>query len=166
VGIIQLQQLQLPKFAPIGSSRFMNRKKAKPTYGNSQGAKSGNLNADRNSQNKSTLPKQKYAQTDKLSDRKHLQLQSDSTSIHSLPRTIFKLTIAGIITSWLLTHTDIGKSITSQMLAHLAIKQKNLAATQSTLDINKAKESQQKAFDNRWDDAWEKAGGKPEKERK
>jgi hypothetical protein len=163
VGIIQLQQLQLPKFAPIGSSRFMNRKKAKPTYGNSQGAKSSNLNADRNSQNKSTLPKQKYAQTDKLSDRKHLQLQSDSTSLHSLPRTIFKLTIGGLITTGLLTHTKIGKSITAQFLANLATGQKT---TQSTLDLTKAKERKQKAFDDRWEYAWEKAGGKPEKEHK
>jgi hypothetical protein len=144
----------------------MNRKKAKPTYGNSQGAQPDNLNTDRNSQTKSTLLQQKYAQTDKLPDRQHLQLRSDSTSLHSFPRTLFKLTIAGIITGGLLTHTNIGKSITSRMLANLATEQKKLAATQSTLDLNKAKERKQKAFDDRWDDAWEKAGGKLEKERK
>jgi hypothetical protein len=144
----------------------MNRKKAKPTYGKSQGAQPESLNADRNSQNKSTLPKQKYAQAGKSSDRKYLQLQSDSTSLHSLPRTLFKLTIAGIIITGLLTHTNIGKSITAQMLARLATGQKNVAATQSELDLNKAKDRKQKAFDDRWEYAWEKAGGKPEKERK
>jgi hypothetical protein len=144
----------------------MNRKKVRPTYGKSQGAQPESLNADRNSQKKSTLPQQKYAQTDKLFDRKHLQLQSDSTSLHSLPRTLFKLTIAGVITFGFLTHTSIGKSITAQMLTHVATEQKKLAATQSELDLNKAKERKQKAFDDRWDDAWEKAGGKPEKERK
>jgi hypothetical protein len=144
----------------------MNRKKAKPTYGNSQGAQPESLNTDRNSQNKSTLPKQKYAQADKSSNRTHLQLRSDSTSLHSFPRTIFKLTIAGVITAGLLTHTSIGKSITAQMLARLATGQKNVAATQSELDLNKAKDRKQKAFDDRWEYAWEKAGGKPEKERK
>jgi hypothetical protein len=144
----------------------MNRKKARPTYGNSQGAKSGNLNVERNSQNRSTLSQQKYAQTDKSSDRKYLQLQSNSTSIHSLPRTLFKLTIVGVITAGLLTHTKIGKSLTVQMLAHLGTGQKNLDATKSTLDLNQAKERKQKAFDDRFDDAWEKAGGEPEKKHK
>jgi hypothetical protein len=142
----------------------MKRKIVKPTYGNSQGAKPDKLDVDRNSHNKSTP--QQYAQADKLADRKYLQLRSDAKSIHSLPRTIFNLTIVGVITAGLLTHTKIGKSITSQMLSHFTTEQKKLAATQSTLDINKAKESKQKAFDNRWDDAWEKAGGKPDKEHK
>jgi hypothetical protein len=144
----------------------MKRKTVKPTYGNSQGAKSGNLNVERNSQSRSTLPQQKYAQTDKSSDRQHLQLRSDSTSLHSLPRTLFKLTIFSIITAGLLTHTKIGKSVTVQILAQLGTGQKNVDATKSTLDLNKAKERKQKAFDDRWDDAWEKAGGKPEKEHK
>jgi hypothetical protein len=144
----------------------MKRKTVKPTYGNSQGAKSGNLNAERNSQNKSTPPQQKYAQTDKSSDRQHLQLRSDSTSIHSLPRTVFKLTIVGVIIAGLLTHTKIGKSVTVQILAHLGTGQKNLDATKSTLDLNQAKERKQKAFDDRFDDAWEKAGGEPEKKHK
>jgi hypothetical protein len=144
----------------------MNRKKVRPTYGKSQGAQPESQNFERNSQNKSTLPQQKYAQADKSADRQHLQLQSDSASLHSLPRTIFQLTIAGIIIGGLLTHTNIGKSITSKMLAHFATEQKKLTATQSTFDINKAKESKQKAFDDRWDNAWEKAGGKLEKERK
>jgi hypothetical protein len=141
----------------------MKQKKARPTYGNSQGSQSGSLNAERNGNNKSTSPKQQYAQSDKLSDRKHLQLRSDSTSLHSLPRTVFKLTIVGLITTGLLTHTKIGKSITAQFLANLATGQKT---TQSTLDLNQAKERKQKAFDDRFDDAWEKAGGKPEKEHK
>jgi hypothetical protein len=141
----------------------MKQKKARPTYGNSQGSQSGSLNAERNGNNKSTSPKQQYAQADKLSDRKYIQLQSDSTSLHSLPRTIFKLAIAGVITFGFLTQTKIGKSITAQMLANLATGQKT---TQSTLDLNKAKDRKQKAFEDRWNDAWEKAGGKPDRERK
>jgi hypothetical protein len=141
----------------------MNRKTVKPTYGNSQGAKPDRLDVDRNGKNKSTLPDRKYAQADKLSDRKYLQLRSDSTSLHSLPRTIFKLTIFGIITAGFLTQTKIGKSITAQILANLVTGQKT---TQSTLDLNKVKESKQKVFDDRWNNAWEKAGGKPEKEHK
>jgi hypothetical protein len=144
----------------------MNRKKARPTYGNSQGAKSGNLNVERNSQNRSTLSQPKYAQTDKSSDRQHLQLRSDSASLHSLPRTVVKLTIVGLITAGLLTHTKIGKSVTIRILAHLGTGQKNLDATKSTLDLNQAKERKQKAFDDRFDDAWEKAGGEPEKKHK
>ncbi len=142
----------------------MKRKIVKPTYGNSQGAKPDKLDVDRNSHNKSTP--QQYAQADKLADRQYLQLSSDAKSIHSLPRTIFKLMIVGVITAGLLTHTKIGKSLTVQLLAHLGTGQKNLDATQSTLDLNKAKERKQKAFDNRWDDAWGKAGGKSEKEHK
>jgi hypothetical protein len=141
----------------------MKQKKARPTYGNSQGAKSDSLNVERNGNNKSSSPKQQYAQADKSSDRKHLELQSDSTSLHSLPRTIFKLTIFGLITAGFLTQTKIGKSITVQILAQLATGQKT---TQSTLDINKAKESKQKDFDDRWNNAWEKAGGNPNKEQK
>jgi hypothetical protein len=141
----------------------MKQKKARPTYGNSQGAKSDNLKVDRNGNNKSTSTKQQYAQADRLADRKHLQLRSDLNSLHSLPRTIFKLTIFGIIIGGFLTQTKIGKSISVRILAQLATGQKT---TQSTLDINKAKESKQKAFDDRWNNAWEKAGGKPEKEHK
>ncbi len=140
----------------------MKRKKARPTYGNSQGAKPDRSDLDRNNKNKSTPP-QKYAQTEKRSDRQYLQLKSDAKSIHSLPRTIFKLTILGLITSGLLTQTKIGKSITAQFSANLATGQKT---TQSTLDLDRAKERKQKAFDDRWENAWEKAGGKPEKERK
>lgn len=141
----------------------MKQKKARPTYGNSQGAKSDNLKVDRNGNNKSTSTKQQYAKADRLADRKHLQLRSDLNSLHSLPRTIFKLTIFGIIIGGFLTQTKIGKSISVRILAQLATGQKT---TQSTLDINKAKESKQKAFDDRWNNAWEKAGGKPEKEHK
>jgi hypothetical protein len=141
----------------------MKQKKARPTYGNSQGAQPDILNVDRNGKNKSTLPEQKYAQSHKSADRKYLQLKSDSTSIYSLPRTMFKLAIFGLITVGLLTQTKIGKSITAKFLANLATGQKT---TQSTLDLNKAKERKQKAFDDRWDNAWEKAGGKPDKEHK
>jgi hypothetical protein len=141
----------------------MKQKKARPTYGNSQGAQPDMLNVDRNGKNKSTLPAQKYAQADKSADRKYLQLNSDSNSLHSLPRMIFKLAIVGVITAGLLTHTKIGKSITAQVLANLATGQKT---AQSTLDLDKAKERKQKVFDDRWENGWEKAGGKPEKQHK
>jgi hypothetical protein len=141
----------------------MKRKTVKPTYGNSQGAKPDRLDLDRNSNNKSKPLKQQYAQTDKLADRQYLQLRSDAKSIHSLPRTVFKLTIVGIITTGLLTHTQTGKSITAQFLAQLSTGQKT---AQSTLDLNQAKERKQKAFDDRFDDAWEKAGGKSERKNK
>jgi hypothetical protein len=139
----------------------MKRKTAKPTYGNSKGAKPDILNVDRNSRNKSTP--QKYAKSEKFTDREYLQLRSDAASIHSLPRTIFKFSVIGLITAGLLTHTKIGKSITTKISEHLAFGQKKVEIDRA---LDRAKEGKQKAFDERFDDAWEKAGGKSDQKNK
>jgi hypothetical protein len=144
----------------------MKRKKAKPTYGNSQGSKSSELSGDRGHKKSSVSSDPQYAKSGEFIDRqkqKDRSLRSSSVTLHSLPRKIFKVGIVGLILYPLLVYTPIGKSIiTRASLAVSGVRQK-VAATQSEVNLKNMGDKRQKASDDRFNDALKKSGIEPDK---
>jgi hypothetical protein len=146
----------------------MNRKKEKPIYGNSQGAKSGGLNS--NPQRKPP-PEKQYAKSGELFDDRSSQLSGNNyrstqlkpAKIKSFPRTIFKLSIVGIIVYQLLANTQIGRGLTARASQQVADLQRNMDTTRSKLDPKTRGEKRQKVVEDRFEDAWQRAGGESEK---
>jgi hypothetical protein len=144
----------------------MNRKKAKPTYGNSQGSKSSELSADLGRKKSSATLGQQYAQSGEFTDRKHRKdrtLRSNSATLTSLPRTIFKFGILSLILYPLLVYTPIGKRIATRVSQAITGVRQKIGATQSELNLKTMGEKRQKASDERFDDTLKKSGTEPDK---
>jgi hypothetical protein len=139
----------------------MKLKQKKPTYGNSQGAKPREASTDRGHKKSSAALRQQYAQSGEFTDRKHQQdrlLRSNSVTLDSLPRKIFKVGIIGFILCPLLVYTPIGKSITTRISQGIAGVQQKIGSTQSEVNLKTMTEKKQKAADDRFDDTLKRAG--------
>jgi hypothetical protein len=139
----------------------MNRKKEKSTYGNSQGSNSSDLSSELRQRKSSTSSAPQYAQSGDFTDRKspkNRSLRSNSVMLDSLPRTIFKVGIIGLILYPLLVYTPIGKSITTRGYLAIAEVQKKIAATQSEVNLKTMAERKQKVTDDRFNDRLKQAG--------
>jgi hypothetical protein len=144
----------------------MKHKKAKPTYGNSQGSKSSELNADRGHKKSSASSEPQYARSGEFTDRnkrKDRRDRSNPVTLHTLPRTIFKLGIIGLILYPALVYTPIGKSITHRVSLIIAGFQRKVETTQSEINLKNMGERRQKASDDRHNDAMKKSGIEPDK---
>jgi hypothetical protein len=144
----------------------MKSKKAKPTYGNSQGSKSSELSSDLGHKKSSAPSGHRYAQSGEFTDRKHRKdrlLRSNSVTIDSLPRKIFKVGIIGLILYPILLYTPIGKSITTRLSQSIAGVRQKIAATQSEMNVKTMGEKRQKAHDERFDDTLKKLEIEPDK---
>jgi hypothetical protein len=144
----------------------MNRKKEKPTYGNSPGSKSSELSSDLGRKKSSAPLGQQYAQSGEFTDRKNRKdrlLRSNSVMLDSLPRTIFKFGIIGLILYPLLVYTPIGKSITTRGSQVITGVRQKIGTTQSEVNLKTMGEKRQKAHEERFDDTLKKSGTEPDK---
>jgi hypothetical protein len=140
----------------------MKLKQAKPTYGNSQGSKSSELGRKKNS---APSPPQ-YAQSGEFIDRnsrKHRFLRSNSATLTSLPRTIFKVGIVSLILYPILVYTPIGKSITTRVSKGIAGIRQKIGTIKPEENLKNMGEGRQRAADERFDDALKKSGIEPDK---
>ncbi len=146
----------------------MKHKKAKPTYGNSQGSKSSELSGDRGHKKSSASSEPQYARSGEFTDpkkRKDRLLRSNSVTLHTLPRTIFKLGIIGLILYPALVYTPIGQGITHQASLVISGVRQKAAATQSEMNLKSMGERRQKASEDRHNDALKKSGIEPDKKK-
>jgi hypothetical protein len=144
----------------------MKSKKQKPTYGNSQGSKSSELSSDLGRKKSSAPSGQQYAQSGEFTDRKQQEnrsLRSNSATLTSLPRTIFKVGIIGLIIYPLLIYTPIGKSITTRGSQAITGVRQKIGTTQSEVNLKTMGEKRQKAHEERFDDTLKKSGTEPDK---
>ncbi len=144
----------------------MKSKKQKPTYGNSQGSKSSELCSDLGRKKSSAPSTPQYAQSGEFSDRKnhkHRLLRSNSATLTSLPRRIFKVGIISLILYPLLVYTPIGKSIITRVSQATAGVQHKIGVIQPEVELKNMGEKRQKAHDERFDDALKKLENKPDK---
>jgi hypothetical protein len=144
----------------------MKSKKQKPTYGNSQGSKSSELSSDLGRKKSSAPLAQQYAQSGEFTDRKQQEnrsLRSNSATLTSLPRTIFKVGIIGLIIYPLLVYTPIGKSITTRVSQTIAGVRQKTETAKSEVNLKTMGEKRQRATDERFDDALKKSGIEPDK---
>jgi hypothetical protein len=148
------------------SLKPMKRKQEKPTYGNSQGSKSSEVSSELGRKKSSASSAPQYAQSGEFTDRKnhnHRSLRSNSATLTSLPRTIFKVGIIILILYPVLVYTPIGKSITTRVSKGIAgIKQK-IGGIQPEKNLKTMGENRQRAADERFDDALKKSGIEPDK---
>ncbi len=152
----------------------MKRKQEKPIYGNYQGAKASEVDLDLGKQKKSKLTAQNSAKSGELFDNRTQKLRQRSlqmprfprikpVAINSLPRTILKVGLLGLVLSQGLIHTQIGKTLMAKVSQQIARLNTHAETTRSTLNIKALTEKRQKNADDRFDDAWDRAGGEPEK---
>ena len=151
----------------------MKRKQEKPVYGNSQGAKASEIDFDLGKQKKAKLTAQQSCQSGELFDKRTRKLRHRSrhprfarikpVAIKSFPRTILKVGIVALVIHQGLTHTQIGRSLMakiSQQITHINAK---VETTKQKVNIKALTENRQKNADDRFDDAWHRAGGEPKK---
>jgi hypothetical protein len=141
----------------------MKRKQAKPTYGNSQGSKSSELSSELGRKKSSASSAPQYAQSGEFSDRKNHKLRSNSATLTSLPRTIFRVGIISLILYPILAYTPIGKSITTRVSMGIAGIRQKIGGIQPEKNLKTMGENRQKAHDERFDDALKKSGIEPDK---
>jgi hypothetical protein len=144
----------------------MKLKQKKPTYGNSQGSKSSELSGEQGRKKSSASSAPQYAQSGEFIDRnsrKHRFLRSNSATLTSLPRTIFKVGIISLILYPLLVYTPIGKSITTRISIGIAGIKHKIGAIQPEKNLKNMGEKRQQAHEERVDDALKKSGIEPDK---
>jgi hypothetical protein len=144
----------------------MKLKQKKPTYGNSQGSKSSGLSSELGRKKTSAPSPPQYAQSGEFIDRnsrKHRFLRSNSATLTSLPRTIFKVGIISLILYPLLVYTPIGKSITTRVSMGITGIRQKIGAIQPEKNLKNMGEKRQQAHEERVDDALKKSGIEPDK---
>jgi hypothetical protein len=150
----------------------MDHNRGKTIYGNFKLAKPAGKNSTKASKN-SILSAEQHAKSGDLFDerankivqqhRRSLQLQSAPVRIHSLPRTILKLSIVGLIFQQGLVQTQIGKGLANNAAQKITEFQKKIMTTLSELDPQNRSKNRQKAVDDHFYDAWKRAGGESDK---
>ena len=143
----------------------MSSQKTRPIYGASKGAKSGELSSGLNPKANSTYPKQEYAKSCDLSGRLNPDRGSriaKSAALQSLPRTLFRFSIVGIICCLGVKHTQMGKNLTTLVALKISESQLDAKKAISTINPQERGKRRQKQIDNRFKESWKNAGGKPE----
>ncbi|WP_295613352.1 hypothetical protein [Chamaesiphon sp. GL140_3_metabinner_50] len=151
----------------------MKRKQEKPIYGNSQGAKASEIDLNLGDRKKSKLTAQKSCQSGELFDKRTGKLRQRSrhprfarikpVAIKSFPRTILKVGIVALVIHQGLTHTQIGKSLMAKISQQMVRFNTHVETTKTKVNIKALTENRQKNADDRFDDAWNRAGGEPKK---
>ncbi len=141
----------------------MQRKQTKPTYGNSQGSKSSELSSELGRKKSAASSAPQYAQSGEFTDRKNHKLRSNSATLTSLPRTIFKVGIIILILYPALVYTPIGKSITTRVSMGIAGIRQKIGGIQPEVELKNMGERRQKSHDDRINDALKKSGDDPHK---
>jgi hypothetical protein len=151
----------------------MKRKQEQPIYGNSQGAKASEIDLNLGKQKKAKLSVQKSCQSGELFDKRTQKLRQRSrhprfarikpVAIKSFPRTILKVGIFSLVLSQGLTHTQIGKGLMAKLSQQITHLNTQVETTKTKVNIKALTEKRQKNADDRFDDAWDRAGGEPKK---
>jgi hypothetical protein len=89
-------------------------------------------------------------------------IQPKPVPIKSFPRTLLKLGVTGIILHQLLSNTPFGKDLIIRSSQQITNMKKKAAIVQSEFDPKTRGQKRQDAVDERFDDAWKRAGGESE----
>ena len=141
----------------------MSSRKNKPVYGKSQGAVSSEPARDSLSANRSSSGN---IQDDKSTNQvNHHHRKIDFRKyvlIRSLPRTIFRLSILGIVIHLLVAHTAPGKYVAGSIVEKMI--ELKISTTKQASDIHpqELSKKRQKNADENFRDAYRRAGEKPE----
>lgn len=136
----------------------MNSKKNKPVYGNSKGAKSGEISSDL-SQSRQSSSKDSEIYGKPNSRRSSV---STSASMKSLPRELFKWGSILLIVSLLSNNTLPGQKIKAIVFSKMSLLYLTATKNISNIHPNEMQKRRQENSDNNFKDAWRRAGEKPE----
>lgn len=153
----------------------MKRKPEKPIYGNYQGAKSSGIDLDlgnpeksKSSQDRSKSGELFDARTQKLQRRSRRTarfIKVAPVELKSFPRMMFKVGMLGLVIYQGLIHTQIGRSLTAKISRQVSSFNTQVETTRSKVNIKALTKNRQKNADDRFDDAWNRAGGDPKQKR-